>query len=109
MVESFRDAGDGALRMRINYSPVRFSPAQLPRSNHGSDHGPMATPTDCSIPRNGDIDESSTINGEAEASLAHQTHTTPRSILEQWYDVTNRREMTLVTVGRSDLVLENQL
>jgi GTPase SAR1 family protein len=66
-----------------------------------SNHGPMATPTDCSIPKNGDIDESSTINGEAEASLTHQTRITSRSILEQWYDVTNRREMTLVTVGRS--------
>ena len=61
----------------------------------------MATElSDCrDFPRNGD--EISTINGEAEASLTHQTRTTPRSILEQWYDVTNRREMTLVTVGRS--------
>ena len=61
----------------------------------------MATElSDCrDIPRNGD--EISSINGEAEASLTHQTRTTPRSILEQWYDVTNRREMTLVTVGRS--------
>ena len=71
-----------------------FNPAHITTWNFS-----MATElSDC---RDMNGDEISTINGEAEASLTHQTRTTPRSILEQWYDVTNRREMILVAVGRS--------
>ena len=61
----------------------------------------MATPTDCNdpcIPRNGD--ESSPTDCASSTDQTLKEHTTT-SILEQWYEVSNRREMTLVTIGRS--------
>ena len=63
----------------------------------------MATPTDCNdpcIPRNGDESSPTDCASSTDQTLKVKEHTTT-SILEQWYEVSNRREMTLVTIGRS--------